>query len=149
MSTAPDDFTAKLIDEYRANGGKVGGMFGGMQLLLLHHVGAKSGQERVTPLAYLEDDGHYVIFASKAGAPTNPGWYHNLKAHPNVSIEVGDQQYDVVATEASRRRARPAVQRPGRTGPGVWRVPEQDRRPGDPGDRARSGRGLAVKVRAP
>ena len=101
MSTAPDDFTAKLIDEYRANGGKVGGMFGGMQLLLLHHVGAKSGQERVTPLAYLEDNGHYVIFASKAGAPTNPGWYHNLKADPNVSIEVGDQQYDVVATEAT------------------------------------------------
>jgi deazaflavin-dependent oxidoreductase (nitroreductase family) len=101
MSTSPNDFNAQIIDEFRANEGRVGGMFEGMTLLLLHHVGARTGTKRVNPLAYDRDGDRYVIFASKAGAPTNPDWYHNLKAHPNVSIEVGADTIDVTATEAS------------------------------------------------
>jgi deazaflavin-dependent oxidoreductase (nitroreductase family) len=101
MSTSPADFNAQIIEEFRANHGRVGGMFEGMPLLLLHHTGAKSGQSRINPLAYLSDDGRYVIFASKGGAPANPDWYHNLKAHPHVEIEVGDDTIDVVAGEAS------------------------------------------------
>jgi deazaflavin-dependent oxidoreductase (nitroreductase family) len=101
MSTSPQDFNAKIIEEFHANEGRVGGMFEGSTLLLLHHVGAKSGKDRVNPLAYNRDGDRYVIFASKAGAPTNPDWYHNLKAHPNVSIEVGTDTIDVAAAEAT------------------------------------------------
>jgi deazaflavin-dependent oxidoreductase (nitroreductase family) len=101
MSTSPADFNAKVIDEFRANAGRVGGMFDGMPMLLLHHLGAKSGESRVNPLAYQADDGRYVIFASKAGAPTNPGWYYNLKAHPNTTVEVGANTLQVTASEAS------------------------------------------------
>jgi deazaflavin-dependent oxidoreductase (nitroreductase family) len=100
MSTAPADFNAQVIEEFHANDGRVGGMFEGMPLLLLHHTGAKSGTSRINPLAYLPDEDRYVIFASKAGAPTNPDWYHNLKAHPDVKIEVGTDTIDVLATEA-------------------------------------------------
>jgi deazaflavin-dependent oxidoreductase (nitroreductase family) len=95
------DFNARIIDEFRANAGRVGGVFEGMTLLLLHHTGAKSGKSRVNPLVYLSDQGRYVIFASKAGAPTNPDWYHNLKAHPDVRIEVGTDTIDAVASEAT------------------------------------------------
>jgi deazaflavin-dependent oxidoreductase (nitroreductase family) len=70
-----------------------------MPLLLLHHTGARSGNSYVNPLAYLTDDGRYVIFASKAGAPENPAWYHNLKAHPDTRIEVGSEQLEVHASE--------------------------------------------------
>jgi deazaflavin-dependent oxidoreductase (nitroreductase family) len=101
MSTSPADFNAKIIDEFRANKGRVGGMFEGMPLLLLHHTGAKSGKSRINPLAYQSDNGRYVVFASKAGAPTNPDWYHNLKANPNVTIEVGTDTIDVLASEAT------------------------------------------------
>ncbi len=101
MSATPADFNAQVIEEFRANGGKAGGMFEGMPLVLVHNVGAKSGREFITPLVYLADGDRYVIFASKAGAPVNPGWYHNLKAEPNVSIEVGTETLDVVATEAT------------------------------------------------
>ena len=101
MSTTPADLNAQVIEEFRANGGKAGGMFEGMPLVLVHNVGAKSGKEYVTPLVYLPDGDNYVIFASKGGAPENPGWFHNLKAEPNVSIEVGDQKLDVLATEAT------------------------------------------------
>ncbi len=101
MSTSMNDFNQNVIEEFRANGGVVGGPFDGMTLLLLHHTGAKSGAARINPLAYLDDDGRYVIFASKAGAPTNPDWYHNIKAHPNVRIEVGDDTFDAVASEAT------------------------------------------------
>jgi deazaflavin-dependent oxidoreductase (nitroreductase family) len=76
-------------------------MFEGTSLLLLHHTGAKSGQSRINPLAYLLDGDRYVIFASKGGAPTNPDWYHNLKAHPAVTIEVGSDTLEVVASEAT------------------------------------------------
>jgi deazaflavin-dependent oxidoreductase (nitroreductase family) len=101
MSTSPADFNAQIIDEFHANAGRVGGMFDGMPLLLLHHKGAKSGKERINPLAYLTDDGRYVIFASKGGAPTNPDWYHNLKANPDTEIEVGTNTIGVTASEAT------------------------------------------------
>ena len=100
MSTSPADFNAQIIDEFHANGGRVGGMFDAMPLLLLHQQ-ARNRKERINPLAYLTDDGRYVIFASKGGAPTNPDWYHNLKANPQVEIEVGTNTIDVVAGEAA------------------------------------------------
>jgi deazaflavin-dependent oxidoreductase (nitroreductase family) len=101
MSSTHDDFNARIIDEFRANAGHVGGMFEGSTLLLLHHTGAKSGTVRVTPLGYLRDGDRYAIFASKAGAPTNPAWYHNLKAHPDTEIEVGVDTVPVHASEAT------------------------------------------------
>ena len=101
MSTSRAEFNQQIIDEFRANEGHVGGMFEGMSLLLLHHTGAKSGTERVNPLAFLTDDGRYVVFASKGGAPTNPGWYWNLKANPDVTIEVGTDSIEATASEAT------------------------------------------------
>ena len=101
MSTSPQDFNARIIEEFRANQGVVGGPFEGATLLLLQHVGARSGKDRINPLVYNRDGDRYVVFASKAGAPTNPDWYHNLKANPNVTIEVGTDTIDVVASEAS------------------------------------------------
>lgn len=91
------DFNRQIIDEFRANGGRVGGQFKGARLLLLHTTGAKSGQERVNPLAYLDLDGHRYVFASKAGMETNPDWYHNLVANPAVSVEVGPDEYEATA----------------------------------------------------
>ena len=101
MSTSPADFNAQIIKEFHANEGRVGGMFEGAKLLLLHHTGAKSGKSRINPLGYLSDERRYVVFASKAGAPTNPDWYYNLKAQPNVTIEVGTDTIAVVASEAT------------------------------------------------
>ncbi len=101
------DFNEQVITEFRENAGKVGGMFEGMPLLLLHHVGAKSGAQRIAPLVYLPDSDRYVIFASKGGAPENPAWFHNLKAHPETSIEVGSDTLTVHASEATgEERAR-------------------------------------------
>jgi deazaflavin-dependent oxidoreductase (nitroreductase family) len=104
MTTTPNDmndFNAGVIAEFRANGGTAGGIFEGKPLLLLHNVGARSGTEFVTPLVYLQDGDDWVVFASKGGAPNNPGWYHNLKAQPEVSIEVGGDTVDVIAEEAT------------------------------------------------
>jgi deazaflavin-dependent oxidoreductase (nitroreductase family) len=98
--STPTDFNAQIIEEFRANGGRVGGMFEGRTLLLLHHTGARSGAARVNPLAYMRDGERYVIFASKAGAPTNPDWYHNLRAHPDTAIEVAGDTIPVTASEA-------------------------------------------------
>ena len=100
-----NDFNASIITEFRANAGKVGGPFEGATLLLLHSTGAKSGDERVQPLMYSARDNGYVIFASAAGAPKHPAWYHNLLAHPEASIEVGTESVDVVArvTEGDER----------------------------------------------
>jgi deazaflavin-dependent oxidoreductase (nitroreductase family) len=95
------DFNQQVITEFHQNEGVVGGMFDGMPLLLLHHVGAKSGTARIAPLAYLADGGRYVIFASKAGAPEHPSWFHNLNAHPQTKIEVGTAVINVVASEAT------------------------------------------------
>jgi deazaflavin-dependent oxidoreductase (nitroreductase family) len=101
MSTSPADFNAQIIDEFRGNQGRVGGMFKGTPLLLLHHTGAKSGKSRVDPVGYLSDGARYVVIASNGGATTNPGWYHNLTAHPNVTIEVATETIDVVASQAT------------------------------------------------
>lgn len=101
MSTSPDDFNARIIEEFRANEGRVGDPFEGGTLLLLHHVGARTGTPRINPLMYNRDGDRYVIFASKAGAPSHPGWYHNLMANPNTTIEVGTDTIDVVASEAT------------------------------------------------
>src|SRR6201986_5462739 len=100
MSTSPPDFNAQVIDEFRANEGRVGGMFENMPLLLLHHSGAKSGTPYINPLAYLRDGDRYVIFASKGGAPDNPGWYYKLKAQPETTIEGGTDTLDVHADQA-------------------------------------------------
>jgi deazaflavin-dependent oxidoreductase (nitroreductase family) len=96
-----NDMNLKNIQEFRANGGKVGGYFAGKSLLLLHTIGAKSGQERINPVATVFDCGRYIIIASKGGAPTNPDWYYNILANPNVSIEVGTDQFEAHATVAS------------------------------------------------
>jgi len=100
MSSSPADFNATIIEEFRANEGRVGGNFEGLPLLLLHHVGARSGASYVNPLAYQADGGRYVVFASKAGAPTNPAWYHNLVANPDATVEVGTRTIAVHAEEA-------------------------------------------------
>ncbi len=96
-----------IIEEFRANEGRVGGHFAGRTLLLLHTVGAKSGKERINPVAYVKDGDRFVIIASKGGAPTNPDWYYNLLAHPLVSVEVGTEQFRVraaVTSEPERTR---------------------------------------------
>ncbi len=100
MSAAPADFNATIIAEFRANAGRVGGRFEGATLLLLHHQGAKSDRQYVNPVVYLRDGERYVIFASKAGAPSHPGWYHNLRAHPEVTIEVGTETIEATASVA-------------------------------------------------
>ena len=93
------DWNTQIIEEFRANGGKVGGNFAGAPLLLLHTIGAKSGLERVNPMMYLADGDRYLVFASKAGAPVNPDWYHNLRANPRVTIEVGTQTIEADAAD--------------------------------------------------
>ncbi|MGB2910749.1 MAG: nitroreductase family deazaflavin-dependent oxidoreductase [Anaerolineales bacterium] len=92
------DWNKKVIEEFRANDGKVGGSFVNMTLLLLHTTGAKSGLRRENPVAYMADGERLVIIASKAGAPTNPAWYYNLVANPEVSVEVGTEQFQALAT---------------------------------------------------
>jgi deazaflavin-dependent oxidoreductase (nitroreductase family) len=87
----PNEWNQAIIKEFRANGGKVGGQFAGAPLLLLTTTGAKTGRSLTTPVMYLADGDRWIVFASKAGAPTNPAWYHNLIAHPRVTIEVGDE----------------------------------------------------------
>jgi deazaflavin-dependent oxidoreductase (nitroreductase family) len=98
MSSA-NDWNANVVEEFRANHGRVGGNFEGAPMLILHTTGARSGAARINPLMYLPDGDRYVVFASKAGADTNPDWYHNLRAHPDARIEVGDDTIDVHATE--------------------------------------------------
>jgi deazaflavin-dependent oxidoreductase (nitroreductase family) len=92
-----NDWNLRIIDEFRANAGQLGGQFEGAPMLLLHSVGAKSGLERVNPMMYQADGENYAVFASKAGAPTNPDWFHNLVANPSASIEVGNRTVAVVA----------------------------------------------------
>jgi len=91
------DFNASIIEEFRANGGKVGGPFEGAPMLLLHTTGKRSGTERVNPLVYWPEGEARVIFASKGGAPTHPDWYHNLMAQPDITIEVGSDTVPVHA----------------------------------------------------
>ncbi len=92
-----NDWNARIIEEFRANDGRVGGQFEGAPMLLLHTTGARSGQERVNPMMYLDLEGRRFVFASKAGADTHPDWYHNLVAHPEVSVEAGTETYRAAA----------------------------------------------------
>jgi len=99
MSDSPNDWNAGIIAEFRRNHGKVGGQFEGAPLLLINHTGARTGKSRTNPVMYLKDGRRYLVFASKGGADTNPDWYHNLKAQPDVKIEVGDETIEVRAEE--------------------------------------------------
>jgi deazaflavin-dependent oxidoreductase (nitroreductase family) len=91
------DWNSKIIQEFRANKGRLGGPFTGSPVLLLHTTGAKTGRERVNPMMYADLDGHRYVFATKAGADTNPDWYWNLVAHPDVTVEVGTETYEAAA----------------------------------------------------
>jgi len=113
-----NDWNAKIIDEFRSNQGRVGGRFQGAPVLLLTTKGAKTGQTRVNPVMYLDEDRVTYVFASFAGRPTNPAWYHNLVAHPQVTVEIGTETFDATArviTGADRDRiyARQAELYPG------------------------------------
>jgi deazaflavin-dependent oxidoreductase (nitroreductase family) len=99
--TRPADWNEKIIEEFRANGGKVGGYFQGAHMVLVHHVGARSGTVRVNPLTYLPDGQDMVVAATKGGSPTHPDWYYNLKAHPRIQVEVGTESFPVEATEVT------------------------------------------------
>jgi deazaflavin-dependent oxidoreductase (nitroreductase family) len=96
------DWNEKIIQEFRANGGKVGGPFAGATLLILHTIGAKSGEERESPLLFRADGDNLVIFASYAGAPVNPAWYHNLMANPDATVELGTETRTVRARVPDR-----------------------------------------------
>jgi deazaflavin-dependent oxidoreductase (nitroreductase family) len=90
-------FNQSLIEEFRANGGKVGGRFAGRPVVLVTATGAKSGRRLTIPLVYLQEGDRRFIFASKAGSPKNPDWYHNLVANPNVTVEIGTETYEATA----------------------------------------------------
>ncbi|MBO0713726.1 MAG: nitroreductase family deazaflavin-dependent oxidoreductase [Acidimicrobiales bacterium] len=100
MSDA-SDFNTRVIEEFRANGGQVTGPMAGLPLLLVHHKGRKTGAERVNPVAYQSIGDHFAIFASKAGGPTSPDWYHNLVASPDTVVEVGGETIPVRARVAA------------------------------------------------
>jgi len=94
------DYNTKIIEEFRANEGRVGGPWAGSTLILIHHIGAKSGIERVSPLGYFpQGQGRFAIVASNGGSPTHPDWYYNLKASPRITVEVGTQTFTVLAEE--------------------------------------------------
>ena len=93
------DWNAGVIQEFRKNRGKVGGNFEGAPLLLINHTGARTRKIRINPVMYLKDGNRYLVFASKGGADTHPDWYHNLKAHPDVKIEVGTETIEARAEE--------------------------------------------------
>lgn len=104
---ADNDFNTQVINEFRANEGKVGGMFEGAPMILITTTGAKSGQPRVAPLVYTKDGDRYVIIASKGGAPTNPDWYYNIAANPEITVEVGTESFPghaEIAPEPERTR---------------------------------------------
>ncbi|MGH2391224.1 MAG: nitroreductase family deazaflavin-dependent oxidoreductase [Chloroflexota bacterium] len=95
--TDPNEWNKAIITEFRANGGKVGGQFAGAPLLLLTTTGAKTGRKFTTPIMYLAEGDRRFVFASKAGAPTNPAWYHNLIANPRVTVELGEATFEANA----------------------------------------------------
>jgi deazaflavin-dependent oxidoreductase (nitroreductase family) len=113
-----EDWNRRVIEEFRANGGKVGGYFEGSPMMLLTTTGAKSGQPRLAPLVYTTDNGRFVVIASKGGAPTNPDWYHNLRANPEVTVEIGTESFPARASvqegeERQRLFDQMAAQMPG------------------------------------
>jgi deazaflavin-dependent oxidoreductase (nitroreductase family) len=98
--SGPNNYNTNIIEEFRANEGRVGGPWTGITLILVHHIGAKSGIERVSPLAYsLQGDGRFAIWAANGGSPTHPNWYYNLKAAPRIKVEVDTQTFTVLAQE--------------------------------------------------
>jgi deazaflavin-dependent oxidoreductase (nitroreductase family) len=105
------DFNQQIIEEFRANGGKVGGRFEGAPMVLLATTGARSGNTYTTPLVAFPDGDDLYIVASKGGAPTHPAWYHNLKANPDVSIEIGTETRDVTAVELTPEERAPIWQK--------------------------------------
>ena len=114
---ADNDWNAKIIEEFRANGGQVGGQMEGWPLLLLTSTGARTGAKRVSPMLYRAEGDRQYVFASHAGAPTNPDWFHNLVANPRATVEVGADTYEVVAAvlpedERARIYAQQAAQYP-------------------------------------
>src|SRR5713226_5561205 len=111
-----NEWNRRIIEEFRENGGKVGGPFEGARMLLLHHKGARTGTERVNPLVYQPVGEGFAVFASKAGAPANPDWYHNLIANPEATVEVGE--------DTVRVRARIAE---GEERDRIWAKQKQDR----------------------
>jgi deazaflavin-dependent oxidoreductase (nitroreductase family) len=111
------NYNERVIGEFRANAGRVGGPFQGMPILLLHHRGARTGTERVNPLAYQQlEGGALAVFGSKGGAPTNPDWFHNLIVNPDARVEVGTETYEV--------RARVAVSEERES---IWEKQKRDR----------------------
>lgn len=100
LARRAENINPNIIQEFRANGGKAGNM-PGVNFLLLHTLGARSNQPRITPVLYFKDGDNYVIVAAKGGAPTNPDWYYNILAHPDdVALEVGTEQFKARATVA-------------------------------------------------
>ena len=132
-----NDWNKQIIEEFRANGGQVGGQFAGAPLLLLHTTGAKSGQERVNPMMYRKLGESYAVFASKAGAPTHPDWYHNLRANPRVRAEIGTGTVELAARVAEgEERER------------VWAAQKQEY-PGFAGYEAKTTRQIPVVILDP
>ncbi|MDD7968491.1 nitroreductase family deazaflavin-dependent oxidoreductase [Actinomycetospora lemnae] len=126
------DWNQQIIDEFRANEGRVGGNFEGAPLLLLHHIGRKSGTERVTPMMYQAVGDSYAVFASKAGADTHPDWYHNLLAHPDVSAEIGTETVELRARDLAADERSP-----------IWEKQKQDY-PGFAGYESKTDRTIPV-----
>jgi deazaflavin-dependent oxidoreductase (nitroreductase family) len=121
-----EDWNNQVIDEFRSNEGKVGGMFENQPLLLLHHKGGKSGTERVNPLAYQQiDDKTLAVFASKGGAPTNPDWYHNVKTNPHAKVEIGTQSFEVNARVAEGEERKRIWERQKQLSPGFAEYEEK------------------------
>jgi len=133
-----EDFNTKIINEFRENGGRVGGPFEGASVLILHTTGAKSGAVREHPVMYKDLGGSYAVFASKGGAPTNPAWYHNLLAHPEVEAEIGTQTIPL--------RAR--VAEPGPERDQIW-VPWKTANPGFAEYEANTTRQIPVVILEP
>lgn len=122
------DWNSKIIEEFRSNGGRVGGQFEGAPLLLLHSTGARTGQERVNPVMYQAVDGDFAVFASKGGAPTNPDWYHNLVANPDATVEVGEETLSVRARVADSAEREPIWSRQKERYPGFAEYEEKTSR---------------------
>jgi deazaflavin-dependent oxidoreductase (nitroreductase family) len=137
-SDRANDWNRHTIEEFRANGGQVGGNFAGAPLLLLHTVGARSGQPRVNPMMYQDlGDGRVAVFASKAGMPTNPDWYHNLRANPDVTAEIGTQTRRFRARTADAEEREP-----------IWSKQKLDY-PGFAGYEAKTDRQIPVVILDP
>ena len=120
------DMNQEVIEEFRANEGRVGGYFEGRTLLLLHHTGAKTGTERINPLAYQRvSDNAVAIFASKGGAPTTPDWFHNLVAHPDMKVEIGTETFAAHARVAEGAEREPIWEQQKIDWPGFAEYEEQ------------------------